>query len=113
VRNAEFEGGPKSFMQFLRERLGRFKSSELVLFITLEGTLSEDGILFSLRPLPYLQNRPPEERELAKQMIAELRDMPRWQPMIVDDEPVQTDLLISIQLSAGKVQTASYGLNLF
>ncbi|GAB3899057.1 hypothetical protein GCM10028803_19520 [Larkinella knui] len=112
VQSVEFEGGQKKFVQFLQQRLGHIQSADPAFFITLEATVSEEGILYSLRPLAYLENRPESERQLAKQLIAGLRDMPLWKPMIVDDQPVQTDLLISIHINAGKVFNASYGLNL-
>ncbi|MFC5408823.1 toxin-antitoxin system YwqK family antitoxin [Larkinella bovis] len=112
VQQAEFDGNQKQFIQFMKERLPRIPSTEPTLFITLKGTLSEEGILFGLRPMPYMAQRPQSEKDLARQLIESLHDMPRWRPLIIDDQPIQSDLLISIQFSNGKVFNASYGINL-
>ncbi|GAB3257758.1 hypothetical protein GCM10027347_20510 [Larkinella harenae] len=109
VQNAEFEGGQRKFAFFLKERLQKIQSSEPTVLITLEGTLSESGILFNLRPLPYLRHRPDAEQKLASQVVNALRDMPQWRPMIIDDQATQSDVLISVHLSSGKVFSASYG----
>ncbi|GAB3336586.1 hypothetical protein GCM10027299_46780 [Larkinella ripae] len=111
VQNAEFDGGSRKFTQFLKERLGRVKSTEPTVFITLEGTVSEDGFLFNLRPLPYLRHRPESERELANLLISALRETPRWRPLIVDDQTTQSELLISVQVRVGHVFSANYGYN--
>lgn len=111
VQNTEFEGGSRKFTQFLRERLGRIKSSEPSVFITLEGTVSEEGQLSNLRPLPYMKHRPESERELANQLIDVLAETPRWRPLIIDDQSTPSSLLISIQLRTGHVFSASYGYN--
>lgn len=110
IKKAEFEGGKKQFITVLKERLRHIQPTEPSFFFTLEGTLSEEGILFGLKPLAYIQNRPPEERELARQLVSALRDMPRWQPVIVDDQPIASDLLISIYFSNGKVFGGSYDI---
>ncbi|MGA0555216.1 toxin-antitoxin system YwqK family antitoxin [Larkinella sp. VNQ87] len=110
VQPSDFEGGSKKFVQFLRERLRKFQPTNPSQFITLEGSLSEEGILFGLHPVSYIEQRS-AEREMVRQMVEALRDMPRWRPMIIDDQPVQSDVLISIYFSDGKLFSASYGAN--
>ncbi|MFD1143284.1 toxin-antitoxin system YwqK family antitoxin [Larkinella insperata] len=111
VQQAEFEGGPKKFVQFLKGRLRQIQSPEPSIFITLEGTLSESGILYNLRPMSYLKNRPESEQKLASQLVENLRDMPQWRPLVIDDQATQSDLLISIHLYGGRVYSANYGYN--
>lgn len=111
VQQAEFEGGPKKFVHFLRTRIPQLASAEPTVFITLEGSLSQDGILYNLRPMAYLKNRPESEQRLAQQVIESLRDMPQWKPLIIDDQATPSDLLISIHLNAGRIFSANYGYN--
>ncbi|RRB07572.1 toxin-antitoxin system YwqK family antitoxin [Larkinella rosea] len=110
-QKAEFEGGPKKFIAFLKTRLEHLQPENPALFFTLRATLSPDGILFGLQTLPYMEQRPEPERRFAKQVVENLRDMPRWKPVVFDDQTVQSDLVINIFFSNGKVYSGSYGLN--